>query len=79
MRQACESLGERLGLLYLSLAETYLKKGQPQQAMVCLEHVIQTLPGSRQAEVAQARLDQIQGRPNQQIKFKTPLGSAARP
>lgn len=72
MRQACESLGERLGLLYLSLAETYLKKGQPQQAMVCLEHVIQTLPGSRQAEVAQARLDQIQGRPSQQVKFKTP-------
>ena len=32
MRQACDTLSERLGVLYLSLAETWLKKGQPQQA-----------------------------------------------
>src|SRR5207248_11504832 len=53
MRQACETLSDRLGVLYLSLAETWLKKGEPQQAMTCLERVVQTLPGTRQAEAAQ--------------------------
>src|SRR5262249_24522134 len=34
MKQVCESLSDRLGGLYLSLAETLLKKGQPQQAAI---------------------------------------------
>jgi tetratricopeptide (TPR) repeat protein len=72
MRQACDALGERLGGLYLSLAESWLKKGQPQQATACLERVIQTLPGSRQAEAAQLRLSQIQGQPTQRANFKRP-------
>ena len=58
--------------LYLSLAETWLKKGQPRQAMNCLERVIQTLPGTRQAEAAQLRLSQIQGQPTQRADFKGP-------
>lgn len=70
MRQACETLSERLGLLYLSLAETWLKKGQPQQAMLCLERVIQTFPGTRQADAAQQRLDQISGHPTRRADFK---------
>jgi thioredoxin-like negative regulator of GroEL len=71
MRQACDTLSDQLGMLYLSLAETLLKKGQPEQAVVCLERVIQTLPGSRQAETAQVRLAQIQGRPpTQAVDFK---------
>lgn len=72
MRQACESLSERLGVLYLSLAETWLRKGQPQEAATCLERIIRALPGSHQAEVAQARLAQIQGQPTQQADFKKP-------
>src|SRR5262249_42268999 len=72
MRQACDTLSERLGVLYLSLAETWLKKGQPQQAMNCLERVIQTLPGTRQAEAAQLRLSQIQGHPTPRANFKGP-------
>lgn len=72
MRQACETLSERLGLLYLSLAETWLKKGQPQQAMLCLERVIQTFPGTRQADAAQQRLDQIAGQPTRRADFKRP-------
>lgn len=72
MRQACETLSDRLGLLYLSLAETWLKKGQPQQAVLCLERVIQTFPGTRQAEAAQTRLAQIQGQPTRQADFKRP-------
>lgn len=72
MRQACDSLSERLGLLYLSLAEAWVKKGQPQQAMSCLERIVQTLPGSRQAEMAQVRLSQLQGQPTQRANFKKP-------
>ena len=69
MRQACESLSDRLGLLYLSLAETWLKKGQPHEAVLCLERVIQAFPGTRQAEAAQVRLAQIQGQPTRQANF----------
>jgi thioredoxin-like negative regulator of GroEL len=70
MRQACDALSERLGGLYLSLAESWLKKGQPQQAIGCLERVVQTLPGTRQAEAAQLRLSQLQGQPTQRANFK---------
>jgi thioredoxin-like negative regulator of GroEL len=63
MKQACEQLGDRLGTLYLSLAESCLKKGQPQQAVTYLERLVQALPNSRHAETAQARLAQIQGQP----------------
>jgi thioredoxin-like negative regulator of GroEL len=72
MQQACESLTARLGGLYLALAETYTKKGQPQQATVYLEKVIQTFPGTRQAETAQVRLSAIQGRPTWQAEYKKP-------
>jgi thioredoxin-related protein len=72
MRQACESLSDRLGVLYLSLAETWIKKGQPHEAVVCLERVIQALPGTRQAEVAQTRLAQLQGQPSRRVDFKKP-------
>ena len=70
MRQACETLSDRLGGLYLALAETWLKKGQPQQAVQYLERVVQSFPGSRQAEAAQVRLSQIQGRPTRHADFK---------
>ncbi len=73
MRQACESLSERLGSLYLSLAETWLHKGQPQQAALCLERVVQTFPGTRQAEAATVRLAYIKGQqPTMQAEFKKP-------
>jgi thioredoxin-related protein len=63
MQSACDRLGDRLGTLYLSLAEGWLKKGRTQQAMQCLEWVIRTLPNTRQAEAAQVRLTQLQGQP----------------
>jgi uncharacterized protein YyaL (SSP411 family) len=72
MRQACETLTDRLGLLYLSLAETWLKRGQPQEAAICLERVMQAFPGTRQAEVAQTRLAQLQGQPTRRADFKKP-------
>jgi len=70
MQHACDNLTDRLSGLYLSLAETWIRKGQPQQAQVCLERVIQTFPGSRQAEAAQIRLNQLQGQPTQQAEYQ---------
>jgi hypothetical protein len=50
-KQACDQMGDRLSLLYLTMAESWLKKGQPQQAVFYLERVVQTFPHSRHAEV----------------------------
>jgi thioredoxin-like negative regulator of GroEL len=70
MQTACDSLTERLSSMYLALAETWLRKGQPQQAMVCLERVVRTFPGTRQAEVAQIRLSQIQGQTTRAVDYQ---------
>jgi thioredoxin-like negative regulator of GroEL len=71
MGRACESLNARMGALYLTLAETWVKKGQPAQAQACLEKVLQSAPGSRHAELAQVRLAQLQGTAaTQQAEYK---------
>jgi thioredoxin-related protein len=70
LQSACVSLSDRLSSLYLSLAETWIRKGQPRQAAACLEQVIQSFPHTRQAETAQLRLAAIQGRPTLQADFK---------
>jgi thioredoxin-like negative regulator of GroEL len=73
LRQAAEMAGEQLGSLYLSLAEACLKKGQPQQAMMWLERVVQAVPNTRQADAAQMRLAQLQGQPaTRPVDFKKP-------
>jgi tetratricopeptide (TPR) repeat protein len=70
MQRACDGLTDRLSGLYLSLAETWIRKGQPQQAQLCLERVIQAFPGSRQAEAAQIRLSQLRGQPTQRAEYQ---------
>lgn len=70
LRRACDDLSERLSMLYLAQAETWLKKNNPQQAAACLERVIQSFPGTRHAEAAQVRLAQIQGRPTRHADYK---------
>ena len=69
-KQAADQTGDRLCLLYLTLADTWLKKGQPQQATYYLERVIHTFPNTRHAEIAQIRLSQIQGAPSKSVEFK---------
>jgi thioredoxin-related protein len=59
MRLACENLTDRLGSMYLDLADAFLRKGQPQRAALCLEWVVQACPGTPQAETAKGRLAQI--------------------
>ncbi len=68
-RQACEQLSERLSGMYLSLAETWLRKGQPQQAIFNLERVVKAFPSTRNAEIARIRLAQIQG-PSSMLELK---------
>ncbi len=70
MQKTCDSMSIRLGEMYLGLAETWLQKGQPQEATKCLQHVIRTFPGTRQAEAAQYRLTQIQGLPTQRTGYQ---------
>ncbi|MBX7105414.1 MAG: thioredoxin family protein [Gemmataceae bacterium] len=59
LAKACDALNHRSGAMYLALADSWMKKGQPEQAAVCLERVLQVAPGSRPAEVAQAKLGQL--------------------
>jgi predicted Zn-dependent protease len=70
LRQACENLNERLGKLYILQAESWVLKGQPQQAVHCLERVLKGFPGTRQADQAQTRLAQLQGQPVKRTEFK---------
>jgi thioredoxin-related protein len=72
MQTACDNLTDRLGLLYLAMAETWVRKGQPQQAAQCLERVIQACPGTRQAEAAQLRLSYLKGQTTWQTDFRKP-------
>jgi thioredoxin-related protein len=72
MQQACATLADRLSGLYLSLAETWLKKGEPRQAAFYLERIVRTFPGTPQAETAQVRLANIQGQATWPAEFKKP-------
>ncbi len=72
LQSACDSFADRLGDLYLLLAESWLKRGQPQQAKHFLERVIRAFPGTRQAESAQIRLEQLQGTPTRRVDFQSP-------
>jgi thioredoxin-related protein len=69
-KQACDQMGDRLSLLYMNMAESWLEKGQPQQAVFYLERVVQSFPHSRHAERAQVRLAQIQGAPVHNAEVK---------
>jgi thioredoxin-related protein len=63
MHRACAALSDRLGTMYLSLAESCVAKGQFQQAQSYFERVLQTSPGTRSAETARARMAQVNAKP----------------
>jgi len=75
LQNACDTMSDRLGSLYLSLSDSLLKKGERQRAEFYLQRVIQAFPGSRQAESAQIRLAQIRGIPPTRLQ----PGDLARP
>ena len=59
MAKVCEAMNQRLADMYLSLAETWLKKGDRDQAAACLDKVVKVNPRSGTAMLAQAKLDDI--------------------
>jgi thioredoxin-related protein len=59
---ACDTLTDRLGAMYLDMAEALMLKNKPAQAVLCLEWVVQARPGTPQAEAAKTRLTQIKER-----------------
>ncbi len=70
LKSACNQLGDRLAIMTLALAESLLKKGQPQEAIYYFEKVIQSYPDTRHAESAQSRLAAIRGLPARTTDFK---------
>jgi tetratricopeptide (TPR) repeat protein len=60
LQAAADVMTDRLGSIYLSLADSYLKRGEVTRARFYLERVVQAFPGSRMAESAQIRLTQLQ-------------------
>ncbi|MBM3993703.1 MAG: DUF255 domain-containing protein [Planctomycetes bacterium] len=60
LQNAADVMTDRLGGLYLALADSYLKRGEVKKAEFYLKRVVQAFPGSRLAESAQIRLAQLQ-------------------
>ena len=56
---AAEQFSVRVAEMQLTLADEWVKKGQPAKAAACLERVALLAPNSRTAEVAGARLTSL--------------------
>jgi len=69
LQNACDVMSDRLGNLYLALADTWLRKGQPERARFYFERVIRAFPGTRYAESAQIRLGQLAGVPTRRVEI----------
>lgn len=61
MKIVAEQMADRLGAVYLALADAWILKGQPQQAIHYLEKTQEMLAGTCWAESAQIRMTQLQG------------------
>ncbi len=60
LQQVCTELEDTLAKTYMELAESWLRKGQPHQAAAILKRILQIRPDKHQAQLAQARLEQIE-------------------
>ena len=59
LQEACATLEDSLAERYLELAESWLRRGQPQKAAAVLKKVLQVCPERHQAQLAQDRLQEI--------------------
>lgn len=59
MTKVCEATNDRLAAMYITLADSWLKKGNTEQAALCLEKVLKINPTGASASLAQTRLSQI--------------------
>jgi hypothetical protein len=62
LAKACEQMNERTAAMYMALADSWTKKGQPAEAAACLKKVMALCPNTRHADLAQAELIRLQGK-----------------
>ena len=60
MARVCEAMNDRLAIMYVTLADSFMQKGQSEQGMMYLNKVVKLNPSSAAAVTASARLKQIQ-------------------
>jgi len=59
LAMACDQMNERTASMYLTLAEAWVKKGQPVEALACYEKVARLTPNSRLADIASAEMTKL--------------------
>jgi len=59
LQRACVALEDLLAEIHLTLAESWLRGGRPQQASAALQRIVQNYPETRHAQVARDRLRQL--------------------
>jgi tetratricopeptide (TPR) repeat protein len=62
LAKACEQMNERTAAMYMALADSWTKKGQPAEAVACLRKVMALCPNSRHSDLAQAELVRLQSK-----------------
>jgi thioredoxin-like negative regulator of GroEL len=60
LAKACDQMNERTAAMYMTLADSWTKKGQPTEAAACLRKVMTLCPNTRQSDVAQAELMKLE-------------------
>jgi thioredoxin-related protein len=61
---ACEQMNQRTAALYLTLAESWAKKGQMAEAIASYEKAARLVPNSRVSDIAAAELVKLRAREN---------------
>jgi len=61
---ACEVMNQRTAALYMTLAESWEKKGQTAEAVACYEKVSKLCPNTRQADIAFAQMTKLRANGN---------------
>jgi hypothetical protein len=59
LQQACAALEDLLADRYIELAESWLRRGQSQQATAAFKKVLQICPDGQRAKLARDRLQQV--------------------
>jgi thioredoxin-like negative regulator of GroEL len=73
LARVCEQMNEKTAAMYLTLADSWMKKGQLAEAQTCLDKVVKLCPNSPHATLAQTKLAQYGGAtPAVPVGFKKP-------
>lgn len=56
---ACDQMNQRTATMYLTLAESWVKKGQSAEALACYEKVAKLTPNSRLSDIATAEMTKL--------------------